>query len=66
VRAIKGLRDIRTRQGWEWEAGASRRPPANLNKRRSWTPCIRMRHSIPREAAHDIATWLNHKREMVP
>jgi len=25
-----------------------------------------MRHSIPREAAHDVATWLNHKREMVP
>ena len=22
--------------------------PANLNKRRSWTPCIDMRHSIPR------------------
>jgi len=25
-----------------------------------------MRHSIPREAAHDVATWLNRKREMVP
>jgi len=22
-----------------------------------------MRHSIPREAAHDVAAWLNHRRD---
>src|SRR5438067_657274 len=56
VRAIKGLRDIRARQRWAFEATRPGARRANLNKRRSWTPCIRMRHSIPPEAAHDVAT----------
>src|SRR3954469_24732682 len=29
---------------------------ANLNKRRPWTPRIRMRHSIPRKPAQQVAT----------
>nr|GAJ35856.1 hypothetical protein BDOA9_0150660 [Bradyrhizobium sp. DOA9] len=45
--------------GLEWIGKRRGRGPrarlANLNKRRSWTPCIRMRHSIPRKAAQNVA-----------
>ncbi|GMO26134.1 hypothetical protein TM239_68430 [Bradyrhizobium sp. TM239] len=59
VRAIKGLADIRTRQGWESARHDLAPGATNLNKQRSWTPCIRMRHSIPRKVVHDVATlWV--------
>jgi hypothetical protein len=37
VRAVRGLRDIGTLDGWGWGAAADHRTKANLNKRRAWT-----------------------------